>query len=332
MNKIKIIIIGIGGRTGTMFAHELENFANVLGVGKETDIEIIKQKKLFVQKKDKKPELFNVKVIKDTDFKADLTPDIIFLATKNPVTPVIKYYFEKFKGKKIPDLFLSQNGIKALEDSKKALEEIFKEQASKIKIIRCVLFNPIDQKKNNNTYIKYSLPIRLAISKAQGQTDIKGLIEIFRSAGFKVKEFPQKHTKNLEFSKLFLNLIGMASASHNLSVKDGFKNKEIFKEELRALKEYIEVVKKSNGKFLNFSNYPVKLLSALFSLMPEFVLVVFRNVLANIISKGRTGKLKDLDEIDYYNGGVVRLGKEVRIETPVNKKVCKRILEKLNRV
>lgn len=333
MNKIKIVIIGIGGRTGTMFAHELESFANVLGVAKEAGTEITRQKKLFVQKKDKKPELFNVKVIKDTDFSQEINPDIIFLATKNPVSPVVKYYFEKFKGKKVPVLFLSQNGIEALEDSKKALEEIFREQASKVKIIRCVLFNPIDQRKeNNNTYIKYSLPIRLAISEAQGQTDIKEFIKVLRKAGFKVKEFPQKHAKNLEFSKLFLNLTGMASASHNLSIKDGFKNKEIFKEELRALKEYIKVVKKSNSKFLNFSNYPVKLLSVLFSLIPEFVLVVFRNVLANIISRGRAGKLKDLDEIDYYNGAVVKLGKKTGVKAPVNEKVYKRVLEKLNRV
>lgn len=330
---IKIVIIGIGGRTGTMFAYELENFASVLGVGRETDIGTIRQKKLFVQKKDKEPELFNIKVVKDSDFSQEINPDIIFLATKNPVSSVIKYYFEKFKGKKIPVLFLSQNGIEALEDSKEALGEIFGEKAKDIKIIRAVLFNPIDQKKErDNTYIKYSLPIRLAVLKAQGEGDIKDLVEIFKKASFEVKEFSQKEAKNLEFSKLFLNLIGMASASRGLSVKDGFKDKETFKEEVESLKEYIRVVGATGGRFLNFPHYQVGVLSIILSLIPTIFLLPFRTFLAEVVSKERGEKPKVLDEINYYNGAVVKLGEKIGIKTPVNKRVYERALEKLNKV
>ncbi len=330
---IKIVIIGIGGRTGTMFAYELENFASVLGVGRETDIGTIRQKKLFVQKKDKEPELFNIKVVKDSDFSQEINPDIIFLATKNPVSSVIKYYFEKFKGKKIPVLFLSQNGIEALEDSKEALGEIFGEKAKDIKIIRAVLFNPIDQKKErDNTYIKYSLPIRLAVLKAQGEGDIKDLVEIFKKASFEVKEFSQKEAKNLEFSKLFLNLIGMASASRGLSVKDGFKDKETFKEEVESLKEYIRVVGAAGGRFLNFPHYQVGVLSIILSLIPTIFLLPFRTFLAEVVSKERGEKPKVLDEINYYNGAVVKLGEKIGIKTPVNKRVYERALEKLNKV
>lgn len=333
MDKTKIVIVGMGGRTGTMFAHDLKNFANVLGVGKEIDIETIRQGKFFVQKKDEEPELFNVKVIKDSDFSQEINPDIIFLATKNPVSPVIKYYFEKFKGEKIPALFLSQNGISALKDSKKALEEIFGEKAKDIKIIRAVLFNPIDQKKErDNTYIKYSLPIRLAVLKAQGEGDIKDLVEIFKKASLEVKEFSQKEARNLEFSKLFLNLIGMASASKGVSVKDGFKDKETFKEEVESLKEYIRVVRAAGGRFLNFPHYQVGALSLMLSLMPTIFLLPFRTLLAGVISKERGKKPKVLDEINYYNGAVVKLGEKTGIRTPVNKGVYERALEELNKV
>ena len=332
MEKKKISVIGIGGRTGTMFAFELRNSANVLGVGREKEIEIIRENKLFVQKKDKAPELFDIKAIKDTDF-GEVNPDIIVLTTKNPVSPVIKYYFEKFKGKKIPALFISQNGIEAIEESKETLKEIFGENSKKIKIIRCILFNPIDkEQENDKTYIKYFLPIRIAVSKAQGQGDIKELIEIFEKAGFKTTEFFQKDSENLEFSKLFLSLIGMASASCGLSIKAGFKNKKTFREEAQALREYVKVVKKSHGKFLNFPHYPVKFLSVLFNVLPISFLMFFRNILANILSKARKGKPKDLDEIDYYNGGVVKLGNKIGIATPINKKVYERVLEKLGRI
>jgi len=152
MNKIKIAIIGIGGRTGTMFAYELKGFANILCVGKEEGIEAIKQNKLFVQKKDKAPELFSVKVIRDTDFNEEINPDIIFIATKNPVAPVIKEYFSKFK-EKIPTLFISQNGVDALPEAKQVLKEVFGKKAESSQIIRCVLFNPIDSEIKKVGYI-----------------------------------------------------------------------------------------------------------------------------------------------------------------------------------
>jgi len=331
MNKKKIAIIGVGGRTGTMFAFELKNKANVLGVAREKEIEMIAQKKLYIQRKEQEPQLFDCKVIKDSDFKSDLAPDIIFITTKNPVYKVVKYYFEKFKNKKTPILFLSQNGIDALKDAKRALEDIYGQKAENITIIRSVLFNPIDIKiENNDIYIKYSLPIRIAFSKAQGHGDIKKLAETFKVASFEVSGFSEKNAKNLEFSKLFLNLIGMTSASYGFSVRDGFKNKVIFKEEAEALKEYIKVVKKSNGRFLNFPHYPVKFLSSLFGLLPTSFLLFFRSILANIISRERQGKLKDLDEIEYYNGAVVKLGKKIGVKTPANEKIYNNIYDKLS--
>ena len=136
MNKVKIAIIGIGGRTGTMFAYELKDFANILGVGKEEEVEAIKQNKLFIQKKDKTSELFNVKVIRNTDFNEEINPDIIFIATKNPVTPVIKEYFSKFK-EKMPALFLSQNGVDALSEADQALKEVFGKEKEWLNEVLC---------------------------------------------------------------------------------------------------------------------------------------------------------------------------------------------------
>jgi len=326
MKNIKIAIIGVGGRTGAMFTFELKNRANVLGVAREKEIEMIAQKKLYIHRKEQEPQLLDCKIIKDSDFKSDLAPDVVFITTKNPVYNVVKYYFEKFKNKKTPILFLSQNGVDALNDTKKALQDIYGQKAEDITIIRSVLFNPIDVKaENNNVCVKYSLPIRIAVSKAQGQEDIKSIIKTFRSAGFEVQQFSKANARNLEFSKLFLNLIGMISASYNLSVKNGFKDKNIFQQEAKALKEYIEVVKKSDARFINFSNYPVKIYSFLIDLIPIFFLVPVRNILAKFISKGRKEKAKDLDEIEYYNGSVVKLGKETKTRTPINEFVLKRV-------
>ncbi|GAF68550.1 unnamed protein product, partial [marine sediment metagenome] len=210
------------------------------------------------------------------------------------------------------------------------LKKIFGKEAEKVKVIRLVLFNPIDQRDfEDKRYIRYSLPIRLAVARVSGKGDIKNVIDIFRKSGFKVTELSSQDAKNLEFSKLFLNLIGMASASRGVSIKEGFRDKEIFKEEVDALKEYIKAVKSAGGKFLNFPYYPVKFLAVLIDSLPFSFLSFSKNVLAKIISKGRGKKPKALDEIEYYNGAVVKLGKKAKVKTPANGMIYKRGLKRL---
>jgi ketopantoate reductase len=331
MKKKKIAVIGVGGRTGTMFAFELQKVAEVLGIGKE--IKKISQKKFFVQRGEKSPQLFKERVIPSSQWPPDDPfPEIIFLTTKNPVGKIIKYYYQKIKEKKgflsLPTLVLSQNGILAGRDALRALREIFGPASKKIRIVRISLFNPIDKReRNNKSYIVYSLPIRLAFAKLSGPGSLKDLNSVFKKAGFEAKEFSQERVKDMEISKLFLNLIGMASASNALSIKEGFQKKETFKKEIGALKEYVKVVRASRGKFLNFSHCPVKLLAFLIDILPIKVLLPFRNHLAKVVTQGRKGKPKDLIEIEYYNGAVVRLGKKTRTPTPINQKIIQKSSE-----
>ncbi len=326
----KIAIIGIGGRTGTMFAFELKGSADILGVGREPEIKLIEEKNLYIEKGNRAPELFQEKAISGIEFQQQTVLDIILLTTKNPISGLIKYYYQGFK-EKIPTLLISQNGIAALAEAKKALKEIFGERAEKIRVVRVILFNPIEKKYlKDKVVIKYTLPVRIVLAKSSGEEGIKDIVEVFRKADIEVKEFPSEEAKNLEYSKLFLNIIGVAAASRGYSVKDGFKNKEIFKEEVGALKEYIKVIKLSGGKFLNFPHYPVKLLATLFAWLPLTFLLPVRNMLAEIVSKGREGKPKDLDEVEYYNGAVVGLGEKVGFKTPFNKKIYQRALERLS--
>ncbi len=331
MKKKKIAVIGVGGRTGTMFAFELSQAVDVLGVAMEREVELIKTGKLFVERKKEKPQAFKLNVIKNTEFNEKLSPDIIFLATKNPVSSPIKYYFEECRPK-IPTLLISQNGIAALSEAKRALREVLGDRVKEAKLVRVILFNPIDKReRDGKIYIKYSLPIRIAVAEAFGEGGIKDIVEVFQRAGFEVEEFPLKEARNLEFSKLFLNLIGMASASRGVSVREGFENKEIFKEEVEAIKEYIKTVKLAGGRFLNFSHYPVGFFAFFFCVLPLDFLIPFRKLIAKIVSRGREGKPKDLDEINYYNGAVITLGKKIGIETPVNEEIYNRVWKKLKR-
>ncbi len=299
--KKKIAIVGFGGRTGTMFAFELGEQNEVLGVSKKATLEFLKENKLYV-KRDGSRFPVEGRVVTDTKFSEENRPDIMFLAIGNPISETLKYYYQKCGSEK-PIFVLSQNGINAIDSAKKALGE-------NANIVRMVLFNAISRERNT---VKYSSPIKVALAQALGNKGVDEVAEILKNSDFKVDQFPKKEAKNIEFSKLFLNLIGMASASKGLSIREGFTSKEIFREEIKALKEYVEIVRSAGGKFVNFSNYPIKLFVFLVSL-PVSLLIPFREKLAGIITKGRGDKPKDLREIDYYNGAVVDLANQLKTE------------------
>ena len=321
---LKIGIIGIGGRTGTMFFQELKNFGEVFGIGKRKEIEEIKNKKLFV-KKDGKREMVEGILIEEGEFPKKIDFDFLFLTVKNPVASVLRYYYQKIKerGGKIPTLFLSQNGIEASNEAILALKEIFGEK--EVPIFRISLFNPVEKQILNDHFcISYSLPLKMAMAKFSGLENEKEVARFFENAGFEIFLVPQKEAKNMEYSKLFLNLIGMASATRGFSLKEGFSKKEVFLEEIETIREYIKTVKAAKGNFLNFPGYPVKVLSFIFSLPPSLLFPIGK-IFGKLIEREREGKAKDLDEIEYYNGAVVKLGKILKIPTPVNEEILKRV-------
>jgi len=325
----KIAIIGVGGRTGTMFAFELQKAADVLGIGKEIDK--IQKKEFFVERSGHPLELFEAEVVAESQFPNGFFPEIIFLATKNPVGPAVKYYYQKFKENSLPfpGLVLSQNGIAAAKDASSALKEVLGEEAEKVQLIRVSLFNPVEKKLlDNKICISYFLPIRLSFGVISGSRETKELKEVFKKAGIEATEFLPGEVKNMEFSKFFTNLIGIPSAVRGLPIKEGFKDLEIFKEEIGGLREYVKVVRAAKGNFLNLSKIPVKLLVKLIYYLPLPILISFRKQLGKLIDKGRGGKPKgNLDEIDYYNGEVVKLGKELGVSTPINEKIIKKVKE-----
>lgn len=328
-NKMKIAVIGVGGRTGTMLTFELEKAFEVLGVGRE--IAKIQKKEFFIERKGKPPQLFEGKVITDSQFPNNFLPEIIFLTTKNPVGPVVKSYYQRIKEKGVnfPTLVLSQNGLVAGEEALSSLKEIFGEKAKEIQIIRVSLFNPVEKKTiEGKVYISYFLPIRLSFGVFSGSPNSNKIKEIFKKAGIEAEEIPAKSVKNLEFSKLFTNLIGIPSALRGISIREGFENPEIFQEEIAALREYIKVVRAAKGDFLNLRKIPIKLFATLIYYLPLSVLILFRKQFGRLIDKRRGGKPKgDLDEINYYNGQVIKLGKEMGIATPVNEEILKKAKE-----
>ena len=326
--KPHILIVGIGGRTGSMFARELGGVCRITGVGRDQEINSIKAGDIAVQAEGGDQQVLKVDVIRSSEYGSVakvLAPDYIFVTTRNPVGEVVKNYYQPFAGStQIPKLVLSQNGLSAIADAKKALTEIFGEATAKIDIIRVSLLNPIDARADGSRLIiSYRLPIKLGFG-SQGPADAAEIAGVFQKAAFKAEQFSGTQVLAMERAKLFLNLIGMASAVAGLPVGEGLADPKTFTQEILMLREYAQVVKKSKGSFATLGGYPIGQISFLLSYVPMPLLVMARKKLIAIVAKNRSNKPKDLGEIDYYNGEVVRLGKAVGVATPVNEEIVRR--------
>lgn len=302
-----------------MFFQELKDFFEVWGISKKEDIEAIERGNVFIKKDGKEYNLKGNFIVAET-FSHSF--DFLFFTVPNPVRDVIYFYFKKIKEKNfnIPAIFLSQNGVEAGEETILVLKEIFGEKCSEIPVFRISLFNAIDKfrSEDGKIFFTYFLPIKMAISQISGPTlDVSF---IFNAQNFKTFFINSRDAKNMEYSKLFLNLIGMACAVRGLSLREGFLKEDIFKEEILALREYAKVVKRLGGKFLNFPGYPVRFFSLLIFLPFQF-LYALRYVFIKKIDRLRIGKKKDLGEIDYYNGAVLRMAQKLKMETPMNLKI-----------
>ena len=324
-----ILIVGVGGRTGTLFGEELKRANRVFGVAGRHTLPKIKEGKVFVERSGDLVR-FEVETLNKEEIPKLENVDAIFLATKNPVSPILKEYLPLIKNAKY--IVLSQNGFKAGEEALETIKEVYGNIPQNLKIIRLVLFNAVKEiKDDSQIVISYKLPVRVAFGVFYGDEETDEFENALSDANIEYVKVRKNDVKNMEFSKLFTNLIGIPSYSLHLDIYEGLKNKEAFMEEVLALKEYIKVVKANKSRFLNFPHYPVKLFASLIEHIPVSVLVLFRNQIANLVLKLRGTKEKgNIDEIDYYTGAVVELARKLNIETPVNERVLRRIKNERN--
>ncbi len=328
MKKI-IYIVGIGGRTGAMFCRELQGACDIVGIGMAREAQMIAAGDLKLSRGGAGPEALKAEVVQPDEFAKSIEkkyPDFIWLAVRNPVAAAVKFYYSQFKGKeKIPALIISQNGLSAIGDAHTALEEVLGQDADKVIIIRVSLINGIDLIIEGGTsVIQYKIPIKLGFGAVSGQS--ADLREILLTGKIKIQEFQGADVFKMENSKLFTNLIGMAAAVNGLTVSVGFRDKNIFAQEVAMLKEYVVATKKSGGGFLDdYAGYSIKFLAGLM-LLPVGLLMPFRTIFGCVVAKGRN-RPKDLSEIDYYNGEVLKLGKQYNVPTPVNETIVAKAKE-----
>jgi 2-dehydropantoate 2-reductase len=153
---------------------------------------------------------------------------------------------------------------------------------------------------------------------------ITSLTEVMRGTQLPVRVYADY--RSLKWSKLILNLIGNAtSAILDMTTREAFEDRRLFKLEVAALRETVDVMRVQSIKPVPLPGYPVPLLVLGIRFAPLWML---QRIMQPMVASGRGDKppslLIDLrrgrtqSEIDDLNGAVVRAGLASGVKTPIN--------------
>ncbi len=150
------------------------------------------------------------------------------------------------------------------------------------------------------------------------------IMSSFNAAGLNPKLYAS--ADSMKWSKLTTNLLCNATcAILDLKPAEIMANSAIFKLEMAQIGEALAVMNALNLQVVDLPKTPVRALAFAASRLP---LALARPLMARGVGRGRGGKMPSLhidlhsgkgrSEVDWLNGAVVRVGKRLGVQTPVN--------------
>ena len=253
--------------------------------------------------------------------KLDFNPDIVFISVKTQDVETVCHEI-KSRVKNVP-IVLMQNGITSV----RIAGSIF----GKENIISSVLLlNAQYLSPGEVTYVA-DKPIILqnVIGKKNGQ--IQKIQSLLNSVA---KTELTNNIYGIQWTKLFINAMGNSlDAMTGMALGEYRKFKSIRKIGILILKETFSVVKKAGINLESLPGFPLRFFKIMIAMpMPiaSYILKIAMNPQKNadiITSTLQSIKRGKKTEIDFINGEIVALGKQIGIKTPVNKKVVQVIHE-----
>jgi 2-dehydropantoate 2-reductase len=135
------------------------------------------------------------------------------------------------------------------------------------------------------------------------------------------------HATDMKWSKMLTNLLANAtSAILDLTPGEIFEHPQLFRLEVRQLREALQVMEAQKIQVVDLPGTPVRALALAVRSLP---MAIARTLLKNAVAGGRGGKMpsfhidlrsgRGITEVDYLNGAVVRFGEQAGVSTPVNR-------------
>ena len=171
---------------------------------------------------------------------------------------------------------------------------------------------------------------------AKGHRLSETLNDVFNAAYLTSQLFDDAHS--MKWSKMLTNLLANpTSAILNMTAREVFANRDLYRLEIKMLRECLAVMDAQGFKVVNLPGTPVRAL-AFATILPLWLSKPF---LGRAAGAGRGSKLPSFhidlhsgrgkSEVEFLHGEVVRAGKKCNVPTPVNKVLTDTLLALTNK-
>jgi 2-dehydropantoate 2-reductase len=237
--------------------------------------------------------------------------DAAMVAVKSFDTSSIIESLQAWKDK-FPSLICLQNGVEN--------EAAFEAVLGKGRVIGASITTAVSKKGVG----KITVEKMRGIGVESGHPFSTSLINAFDRAGLNAKGYPKRD--DMKWSKMLTNLMGNAtSAILNWTPGQIFADPNVYWIELQQIRETLSVMKRLQIHLVNLPGTPIRPMIQFMMGTPP---VLSRPITYLALGKSRGEKMPSFhidlyggqsrSEVDYLNGAVVKFGKQLGINTPVN--------------
>jgi len=164
-----------------------------------------------------------------------------------------------------------------------------------------------------------------ALAPAVSGTGIEHVVTVFQEAGLRVRSY--RNYQAVKWSKLPLNILGNTiPAILDMPPGEVYAHIGLLRLEIAAMRELMAVTRALEVRLVNLPGYPVRLLMWVLCNLPAPLL---SPLMPRLVGSGRKGRMpslqhglargREVSEVAYLNGAVVRCGERVGVPTPANR-------------
>jgi len=235
-------------------------------------------------------------------------PDIILLTVKAYDVEAVAEEIQQFAPAPIPIVCFT-NGVGSEKSLSKVLPQHSILPATTTTAVQMIRNGIIQVERERGVGLAGTHPSLPSIAQDMNQADL--LVRRYRS--------PER----MKWSKLLTNIVSNAtSAILGWPPKRVFNHPDLYRLEVEALRETVQVMRRMDIKPQNLPKVPVSLLSFGIFFPPWMT----QGVLGRVVTKGRGSKQpsfhydigRGCSEVRWLNGAVVEVGRQLGFPTPAN--------------
>jgi len=306
---MKIAIIGAGAIGSVVAGYLVKSGREVLLIGRPPQVEIINKKGLLIKRSDGAEK---ISLTTATRLKGHY--DLVIFTVKTQ--DLEQAYQENRKYLEDGLILTTQNGVQA--DNLLSTHFLLEKMISSIVMFGATYMNPGE--------VIFNFPGDWIIGRPFGPNDdkVSQVAEILKEA------FPVVISHNImgmKWLKLFVNFNNCIPAVIGKSMQETFSDMDFCRLSIKLLKEGMEIVHKANIELVSLPQFPAERIFGLSSMPLDQAAAIMQKTLTTLSKEPLYGsilqsiKRHKSSEIDFINGEVTQIAKNIRMESPLNRKI-----------